>query len=89
MLAYSIKVTGVVQGVFFRASTRDKAQSLKVRGWVHNEPDGSVMIWAEGEADGLQELIDWCQHGPPRAQVTDVSVETKEEEGYTGFSIRR
>ncbi|MGD1890170.1 MAG: acylphosphatase [Cyclobacteriaceae bacterium] len=89
MSAFSIKVTGVVQGVFFRASTRDKAQSLGIRGWVRNEPDGSVLIWAESEEDVLQELIEWCHQGPPRAEVTDVLVETKEEESYTDFSIRR
>jgi acylphosphatase len=89
MPAYSIKVTGVVQGVFFRASTRDKAQSLKLRGWVRNEPDGSVLIWAEGEVDALRELTEWCHQGPPRAEVTNVSVETKEEEGHADFSIRR
>ena len=89
MSAFSIKVTGVVQGVFFRAGTRDKAQSLGIRGWVRNEPDGSVLIWAESEEDVLQELIEWCHQGPPRAEVTDVLVETKEEESYTDFSIRR
>ena len=89
MPAYSIKVTGVVQGVFFRASTRDKAQSLGIRGWVRNESDGSVLIRAEGEAGALQELIDWCRHGPSQAKVSDVSVESEEEEGYADFSIRR
>ena len=66
---FTIKISGQVQGVFFRASTKEKADSLKIYGLVRNEPDGSVYIEAEGEEEDLKEFIRWCQQGPPRANV--------------------
>ncbi|MGB3586823.1 MAG: acylphosphatase [Tunicatimonas sp.] len=89
MPAYSIKVIGKVQGVFFRASTQEKAQSLKIKGWVRNEPDGSVRIQAEGNVEALRELTTWCNNGSNRAQVQQVVVDEIEEEGFSEFQIRR
>lgn len=89
MPCYSIHVTGIVQGVFFRASTQEKAHTLGLFGWVRNEPDGSVSIHAEGDANALQQLIDWCHHGPPRADIDKVIVQEKEEKGFTDFQVRR
>ena len=74
-------VEGYVQGVFFRASTQEKAEELQVSGWVRNRWDGTVEILAEGEQGRVAELIRWCQKGPPGAGVTQVQVE---EEPYTG-----
>ena len=74
-------VEGYVQGVFFRASTQEKARELQVSGWVRNRWDGTVEILAEGEESRVVELIKWCQKGPPGASVTQVEVE---EEPYTG-----
>ncbi len=85
----SIRVTGKVQGVFFRASTREEAQRLSLCGWVRNEPDGSVLIEAEGDEEALDQLIAWCQHGPVQARVADVVVEEGEVEGYPNFQVQR
>ena len=89
MPCYSIHVNGLVQGVFFRASTRDKAQELGLSGWVRNEADGSVLIHAEGDLEALQELAIWCQQGPPRAEVSNVTIKEISEEGYTDFRVQR
>ena len=89
MQHYTIVVYGKVQGVFFRASTREQAQQLDIRGWVKNEADGSVRIEAEGEAAALQRLVAWCHQGPPPAQVTTVDVRSGEVVNYTEFEVRR
>ncbi len=65
-------VSGSVQGVFFRASALEQAQSLNLTGWVKNLPDGSVEILAEGSRYSLEELVEWCRQGPPAADVEDV-----------------
>lgn len=86
---FSIRVTGKVQGVFFRASTRDEAQRLGLRGWVRNEADGSVSIEAEGDQEALDQLVVWCHRGPKRARVTDVTVQAGEVEHYESFRVWR
>lgn len=67
-------VTGRVQGVFYRASALEQAQSLGLTGWVMNLADSSVEIVAEGPRYALEELTAWCKHGPPEAMVQDVIV---------------
>jgi acylphosphatase len=67
-----LRVYGVVQGVFFRASTRSAAVRLGVAGWVRNCPDGSVECLAEGPAGLLEQLIAFCREGPPGARVDRV-----------------
>jgi acylphosphatase len=69
----AIHVTGKVQGVFYRASTVEKARALGLKGFVQNEPDGSVYIEAEGDDGALQSLLEWCRQGPPHARVSDVT----------------
>ncbi|MFM9074987.1 MAG: acylphosphatase, partial [Bacteroidota bacterium] len=68
----SIRVFGRVQGVFYRASTFDVARNLNVNGFVRNEQDGSVFIEAEGDPEALEQLKEWCRHGPPGARVDQV-----------------
>ena len=68
-------VHGRVQGVFFRAGTRDEALRLGVGGWVRNLPDGTVEVSAMGGEPELQALLDWLHHGPPGARVERVDVE--------------
>ena len=70
-----IRVTGKVQGVFYRKSAKDAARVLGVTGWVRNEDDGSVSIEASGTPDAIAKLIEWCRQGSPRAVVTDVKAE--------------
>jgi len=69
-------VAGRVQGVFYRASTRARAQSLGVTGYARNLPDGRVEVLACGSASAVQALCEWLWEGPPAAHVTAVYVET-------------
>jgi len=70
-----VRVTGRVQGVFFRQSTVEMARPLGVNGWVRNLPDGSVEALFEGEREAVERAIAWCRQGPPRAKVDNLSVE--------------
>jgi len=84
-----IIVRGIVQGVAFRAYTRETAELLGVRGYVRNRADGSVEIVAEGEDGQLGELIAWAWRGPPSAVVEDVDVQYAEPTNAFGdFRIR-
>jgi acylphosphatase len=65
-------VVGIVQGVFFRASTREQAKRLALRGHARNLPDGSVEVVACGEAAAVRELEAWLWQGPPSARVDQV-----------------
>lgn len=67
-------ISGYVQGVNFRYYTRQQATLLGLAGWVRNLPDGRVEVVAEGAEDQLQELMDWCHHGPSYAEVAGVEV---------------
>ena len=73
-VAHHLVVTGRVQGVFFRASTRDRARDAGVVGWVRNRPDGSVEAWLEGAPDAVEALLAWMRRGPAGARVTDITV---------------
>ena len=68
-------ITGRVQGVFFRATAREKAMELHLKGFVRNLPNGSVELEAQGDEGLLSTLLLWCQHGPPGARVDDVQIE--------------
>ena len=86
---FAIKISGLVQGVFFRASTKDKALSLRLFGFVRNEPDGSVYVEAEGEEEDLKAFIKWCHHGPARAQVDKCDVREGAVKDFSRFVIDR
>lgn len=82
-------VTGRVQGVYYRANTRDAADERGIDGWVRNLDDGRVEAVFEGSQEAVKSMIEWCHGGSPRASVRDVSVEYGEPEGLSGFEIRR
>lgn len=86
---FNIRISGRVQGVFFRASTKAKAEELGISGLVQNEPDGSVYIEAEGEETPLEKFIEWCRRGPELAEVTSCSASEASPEGHTNFIIYR
>jgi acylphosphatase len=68
------RVEGRVQGVYFRASTAERARSLGLRGYARNQPDGSVEVLVGGAATAVRQLLDWLWIGPPLARVTAVTV---------------
>ena len=84
-------VTGRVQGVFFRASTRDAAKAFGLNGWARNMPDGSVEVLACGTSEQLDRLQAWLHQGPPLADVEQVqsrATETEDEQIGADFTIR-
>lgn len=81
MKRFRVRVIGRVQGVFFRASTKRMAQSLGLKGWVKNLPDGSVEAIFEGKNEDLEEMLRWCRKGPPGAVVRNCRAN---EEPYSG-----
>lgn len=84
------EVYGVVQGVFFRAATRDTALRLGLTGWVRNRPDGSVEAHFQGAAEAVDEAVAWCRRGPSGAVVDRVTVKAVERnDRLSAFSIRR
>ena len=86
---FNIRVTGRVQGVFFRASARSHAEALEVLGFARNESDGSVYIEAEGEEENLNQFIRWCHRGPDRAEVTKVDAEESALKNFSSFEVNR
>jgi acylphosphatase len=79
-------VSGRVQGVWFRASTREQAERLGIRGYANNRPDGRVEVLACGEQAAVDRLRDWLWQGPPNAYVTDVRCDTvAAPKALTGF----
>ncbi|HHH77727.1 MAG TPA: acylphosphatase [Thermoplasmatales archaeon] len=83
-----VLISGRVQGVWFRASTRDRAESLHLSGWVRNLVDGRVEAVFEGDDGRVDEMVKWCHEGPPMAVVEDVEVGYGKPQGERGFEIR-
>ncbi|MBI2630759.1 acylphosphatase [Candidatus Nomurabacteria bacterium] len=77
----SLKIYGRVQGVFFRQESRQKAQALGLSGYVKNEPDGTVLILAEGDKASLEEFANWCQKGPRLADVAKMETRWQKSTG--------
>ena len=83
-----VYVYGMVQGVFFRASTRDRARSYGVKGWVKNCEDGGVEAVFEGEKDAVDKVVNWCRKGPAGAFVERIDVRwEKYPDEFSEFSI--
>lgn len=87
MKAIQARVTGRVQGVSFRWYAQERARSLGVSGWVRNEPDGSVLLHAEGDDEAVDSLVAWCRQGPSMAKVSNVAVRQATPSGATSFDI--
>ena len=82
-------VSGRVQGVGFRASTYDEAQSLALKGWVRNLPGGEVEVVVEGKRENLEIFLAWAHIGPPGARVTDLRHQWSEATSeFYDFRIR-
>lgn len=84
-----VYISGRVQGVYYRASTRDKAREEGVDGWVKNRSDGRVEAVFEGPKQAVDSMLEWCETGSRAADVDTVEVTTEQPEGEEGFEIRR
>jgi acylphosphatase len=85
---FDIKIYGQVQGKGFRFSAKEKADKLKIFGFVQNMPDGSVYIEAEGDREDLETFISWCKKGPMWASVDRIEFEESAVKGYNNFDIK-
>ncbi|HEU5012870.1 MAG TPA: acylphosphatase [Roseiflexaceae bacterium] len=84
-----VYISGRVQGVFFRDSTRLQAQAAGVTGWVRNLDDGRVEAVFEGSRDAVQRVVQWCHSGPRHAHVEKVEVDWEQPTGQEpGFRVR-
>lgn len=83
-----VYVTGTVQGVYFRATTRDRARELGVDGWVRNLDDGRVEAVFEGPEEDVEAIVGFCREGSDAAHVEDVEVSYGAPEGEEGFRVR-
>lgn len=86
--ALHARIRGQVQGVFFRAWTRDQADRLGLSGWVRNCDDGSVEAFFEGDAEALERITALLRQGPPAARVDELSCDAAEPQGLSGFTVR-
>ncbi len=85
-----IFISGKVQGVFFRDSTKTRAKELGVSGWVRNLPDGRVEAVLEGQKEIVEEMVEWCRKGPEYARVTGMEViEENYKNEFDNFSLLR
>ena len=82
-------VSGTVQGVYYRANTRDRATEAGVDGWVRNLPDGRVEAVFEGDEAAVESMVEWCHEWSPAANVSAVDETYEEPQGLDGFEIRR
>lgn len=83
-----VLVSGLVQGVFFRHETMERAMTRGLSGWVRNRPDGRVEAVFEGSEDAVESMVRWCHDGPRLAEVHRVDVTYEEPEGLEGFDVR-
>ena len=86
--ARHVHVSGRVQGVAFRWSTRTQADRLGVRGWVRNRADGRVETWIQGDPGAVDAMLDWLDHGPTMARVDEVAVQTVKPVELHEFEVR-
>lgn len=84
-----VLVSGEVQGVYYRANTREQATERGVDGWVRNLRDGRVEAVFEGDEEAVEAMVEWCHEGSPAARVDDVEVEYGDPDGVDGFRVRR
>jgi acylphosphatase len=82
-----VRVTGLVQGVYFRAEAQERARSLGVSGWVRNARDGAVEAVFEGEDERVDAIVAWCERGPAGARVDRVEVGWEQPAGERGFRV--
>lgn len=87
MIHLDIKICGLVQGIFFRATAKEQADKLGLTGFAKNLPDGSVYIEAEGEENNLDKFVEWCNKGPMMARVEKVEVTEASVKEFKRFEV--
>ncbi|MFN3487076.1 MAG: acylphosphatase [Planctomycetota bacterium] len=88
MVRAHLFISGLVQGVFYRATCQREAQARGLSGWVRNLPDGRVEAVLQGPREAVEDMIRWCAKGPPRAQVSKIDLTYEPPEpGLQGFRI--
>ena len=80
-------ITGMVQGVFFRASAKDTADKYEVKGWIKNTASGAVEALVTGEPFNIDEFVNWCKIGPEKAKVDHVAVIQKPKMKFQEFEV--
>jgi len=89
IVSAKVRISGRVQGVWFRQSTKEKAIELGVTGWCRNCADGSVEAVVQGKKKAVQSIIDWCHEGPKMARVDHVDSEWLDAvAGFNNFEVR-
>lgn len=83
-----VVVSGRVQGVFFRDTTRRRAEAAGLAGWVRNTPDGTVEAVFEGDPAAVDKLVEFCRRGPSGAEVAGIDVEEEQPENLSAFEVR-
>ena len=86
--ALAITISGRVQNVGFRFSTVQKAEDLHINGFVQNKSDGTVYIEAEGNADNLNNFVEWCKKGPPAAKVENIEKQEIPTQDFSDFNVK-
>jgi acylphosphatase len=89
MRTVRVKISGRVQGVFFRASCARLAEDLSLSGWVRNLPHGDLEAVFQGADQAVEDILAWCRRGPPYARVEGLDVEAEPPIPDTGFRIER
>ncbi len=84
-----LRIVGRAQGVYYRGSTKQKADELGLTGWVKNEPNGEVSIAVEGAPELVDQFVTWCAQGPPMASVQQVIQTSTIAKNYSNFTILR
>lgn len=89
MKAVAVRVSGTVQGVYYRTSALREGERLGLRGWVGNVSDGSVALHLQGDPAVVDAMLGWCRVGPPAARVSRVEVgDAEPDESLSGFEVR-
>jgi acylphosphatase len=89
MKTVHLLIKGNVQGVFYRASAKDVAEQLNVKGWIRNTEEGNVEATVSGDDDEVDRFVEWCRKGPSKAEVAEVIVTSKPDQGFLDFQIIR
>lgn len=89
MKTVHLLIKGNVQGVFYRASAKDIAEQLNVKGWIRNTEEGNVEATVSGDDDKVDRFVEWCRKGPSKAEVAEVIVTPKPDQGFLDFQIIR